>query len=94
MEKNILTLNLKKEYFEQIKAGSKVEEFRECRDYWEKRLSKEFDEIHIKLGYPKRGDTSRVLKFLWNGYKVKKIIHPHFGDKKIKVYAIDLSKRK
>jgi len=93
MEKNILTLNLNKKYFEEIKVGSKVEEYREVKEYWKKRLSKEFDEIHIKLGYPKRKDHSKLLKFLWNGYKVKEILHPHFGDKKIKVYAIDLSKK-
>lgn len=33
-----LILNLRKEYFEQIRAGEKVQEFREVKEYWTKRL--------------------------------------------------------
>lgn len=89
----ILTLNLKKEYFEEIKNGTKLEEYREVREYWTKRLSKEFSEIHIKLGYPKKGDQSRTIKFKYNGFKIKKIRHNHFGENEIKVYAINLDER-
>lgn len=91
--KKILILNLKKQYFEEIKNGTKLEEYREFREYWTKRLSKEFQEVHIKLGYPKRGDESRTIKFKWNGFKIKEIRHNHFGENKIKVYAIDLNEK-
>lgn len=93
MKKRILSLNLKREYFEAIKLGKKREEFREIKEYWTKRLTKNFDEVHIKLGYPLTGDGSKIIKFEWNGFKVKEIEHQHFGNKKIKVYAIDLSKK-
>jgi Zn/Cd-binding protein ZinT len=86
----ILTLNLKREYFEAIKSGVKKEEYREIKEYWTKRLNKEFTEIHIKLGYPKATEEDKILKFKWNGFKIKEITHKQFGNNKIKVYAIDL----
>lgn len=90
----ILTLNLNKKYFEEIKTGIKLEEYRVVKKYWEKRLMKEYTEVHIKLGYPPKGDLKRTIKFKWNGYKIKEIIHPHFGNIKTLVYAIDLSERR
>lgn len=69
VELRILHLPLKTRWFNDIKAGTKTEEFRRVTDYWRKRLEgKDYDEIHIKLGYPKRGDESRTIKRKWNGY--------------------------
>lgn len=86
----ILTLHLKAEYFNAIKDGSKLKEFRLCTGYWKKRLDKEYDEIHLKLGYPKRGDASRTIVKKWNGFEVEKIKHEHFGKKAVEVFAIDV----
>lgn len=84
-----LTLNLKKEYFEQIKSGIKTEEYRLCTPYWSKRLEgKSFDKIIIKLGYPKNSELEKIMEFEWKGYKKKKITHKHFGNVPVKVYAI------
>ena len=91
--KKILILNLKKQYFEEIKNGTKLEEYREIKEFWTKRLSKDFSEIHIKLGYPPKEDNTRTMKFEWNGFKIKEITHPLFGEEKIKVYAINLDKK-
>ncbi len=88
-----LRLPIKKKYFEQIRDGTKTEEYREYKPFWKKRLlNKEFDQVHITLGYPKVGDLSRVLVFPWNGFQVKEILHPEFGPGKIKVFAIKLEK--
>ncbi len=46
-----LTLHLKKEWFDKIKSGKKKVEYRECKDYWNKRLNKPFDKIIFKNGY-------------------------------------------
>lgn len=89
---NILTLNLNKEYFDEIKIGIKKEEYREVKDYWNKRLSKKYDYIVIKCGYPNAADISKELWFKWNGFIKKKIIHKHFDNKEIEVYAINLDK--
>lgn len=89
---NTLTLNLNKEYFNEIKSGIKKEEYREVKDYWDKRLSKKYDYIVIKCGYPNVADISKELWFKWNGFIKKKIIHKHFGNKEIEVYAINLDK--
>lgn len=91
--KKILTLNLERKYFEEIKKGKKIEEYREYKEYWKKRLEHNFSEVHIKLGYPPKGDLKRTIKFKWNGYKIKDITHPHFKNKITIVYAIDLSER-
>ena len=91
--KRILHLNLKTKYFEQIKAGEKTEEYRLFNSYWCSRLDfRTYDEIHILRGYPKKDDLSRRLIFPWNGYEIKKITHPEFGDKPVTVYAIRLHK--
>ena len=52
-----LTLPLKGEYFDAIKAGVKLEEFRAATPYWRRRLEGQgFDQIELTRGYPKRGD--------------------------------------
>lgn len=87
----VLTLNLDKIYFEQIKKGEKVEEYRECKPYWDKRLnSKEYDVIAIKLGYPKADDKSKVLYFKYEGFIIKNITHPKFNNIPVDVFAIQL----
>lgn len=88
-----LVLNLKKEYFNDIKNGVKKEEYRLCNDYWKKRLeNKKFDNVIIKMGYPKNTDLDKILVFPWNGYIIKNIKHKHFGDETVKVYAIQIHK--
>jgi hypothetical protein len=37
-KKSIITLNLKRKYWEQIRDGEKKFEYRENKDYWRKRL--------------------------------------------------------
>jgi hypothetical protein len=87
-----LRLNLKGCYFDAIKAGTKTHEYR-LAEKWENRLAgKTYDEIHLLRGYPKRGDESRILRRAWNGYTIEMIQHPHFGDKLVRVLAIDVTK--
>ena len=90
----ILHLNLKKEYFDDIKNKRKLFEYREDNEYWRKRLvNVDYDEVHFKLGYPKSDDTSRIIKRKYLGYEPRAIRHKHFGntgatDKQIEVFAI------
>lgn len=88
----VLTLPLKREYFDAIRTGSKLEEFRLCTEFWRKRLAgRTYDRIELTMGYPKAGDQSRRLSRAWNGYQVRTITHPHFGGAPVEVYAIDVS---
>ena len=48
-----LTLVVKKKWFDKIKSGEKTTEYREAKDYWNKRLNKEIDTIIFKNGYQK-----------------------------------------
>lgn len=90
-----LHLNVKGIYFDQIKAGTKIAEFRLANEYWRKRLhQQEYRWVFVKRGYPKRGDTSRILKFPYRGYSEEKIKHPHFGNKFVNVFAIELRRDK
>lgn len=83
-----LHLNLKGEYFDQIKAGTKPFEFR-LASKWAKRLAgKVFDRIWIKRGYPKAGDAERIIERPWRGYELQTITHPHFGAEPVQVCAI------
>jgi len=84
-----LTLNLKGEYFDQIKAGAKTEEYRLCKPFWAKRLEgRQYDQVVILKGYPPKDDITRRLVFPWNGFAVKTITHCHFGSEPVTVYAI------
>lgn len=87
-----LTLHLKREYFEQITSGKKVEEYRLVTPYWQKRLEgREYERVIICMGYPSRGDTSRRIVCPWRGIERKTIVHPHFGPEPVDVYAVRLT---
>lgn len=71
-----LTLPLKKKWFNMIKSGEKLEEYREVNRYWISRLVAamvpftgtvlsftNFDTLVFTLGYPKSDDTERRLVF-------------------------------
>ena len=85
----ILTLNLKRLYFDEIRSLTKSFEYRLCTPYWKKRLENQvFDEIVIKLGYPKSSEESKILRRPWRGMEIQTITHPFFGPEPVTVYAI------
>lgn len=89
MTKKILKLPVKRKYFEQIKAGSKKHEYRLQTEYWMKRIvGQVFDEVHITLGYPKKGDPERTIVRPWKGFTWQTVLHEHFGNEPAEVYAI------
>lgn len=83
-----LHLNLKREYFDAIKAGTKIFEFR-LASKWLKRIDgKQFDRIFIKLGYPQASDSARIIERPWRGFERQTVTHPLFGDAPVDVLAI------
>jgi hypothetical protein len=87
----VLTLPLKAEYFNAIKAGTKTVEYRLTTPYWRKRIEgKEFDLVQLTLGYPERDDLSRRLYCEWQGYTIETIQHTHFGTEPVEVFAINV----
>lgn len=89
-----LVLNLKGEYFDAIRDGTKLEEFRLRTPYWEKRIkNKTYDTVIIRRGYPKSGDANREIVVPWRGYREISLEHPHFGLGAKEVYAIRVSDR-
>jgi len=88
-----LVLHLKRKQWEQIRDGIKVYEYRRATDYWKKRLvGREYDEVHLLLGYPKRGDTSRLLRRRWNGVATGvHVLCEELGDKFVRVFGINVS---
>ncbi|WP_259641299.1 ASCH domain-containing protein [Pseudomonas cannabina] len=86
-----LTLALKGEYFDAIKAGTKVEEFRLVTPYWRKRIeNRAYEWIELTKGYPKREDAARRLILPWQGFRVLTLTHPHFGPSPVEVFAINV----
>lgn len=86
---NPLVLPVKREYFEQMRDGTKLAEYRLCTEYWRRRLlGRTYDSVVITLGYPKKDDAARRLVFPWRGYKVETIQHKHFGPDPVTVFAI------
>lgn len=94
MKKRTLTLPLKREYFDAIKSGKKLEEYRLCTPYWTKRLEgKTYERIMLTLGYPSTNDHKRRIVKPWAGFARKTITHPHFGAAPVEVFAIDVSQK-
>jgi len=92
LKTKILNLNLKGCYFDEIKAGTKDEEYRLVTPYWIKRLeNRDYKGIVIKKGYPKNDDLSRIITRPWRAYTIKTITHPHFGSEPVKVFAIKVN---
>lgn len=86
-----LILNVKTEYFNDIKSGKKKYEYRLQNEYWNKRLSgKIFDKVIIRRGYPKAGDSEREMIFPFRGWFITHVTHPHFGRYPVEVYSIIL----
>jgi hypothetical protein len=87
-----LHIPLKGEYFDQIKAGTKPLEYRETTPYRIKRLvGREYDNIVLTRGYPKRTDHERRLVLPYRGFKIRRITHEHFGTEPVLVFAIDVA---
>ncbi|MPT48284.1 MAG: ASCH domain-containing protein [Sphingobium sp.] len=93
MTSRTLNLPIKGEYFDQIKSGEKLEEFRLRTHHWCARLNKKYDHIVLMRGYPKGGGVEGETRLTrkWLGYIGKTITHPHFGPDPVKVFAIDVS---
>lgn len=84
-----LVLPVKGVYFDQIKAGTKTEEYRRVGQYWSKRLEYTTpDRVVITRGYPACDDAERRMVFPWRGFTVKTITHAHFGPEPVEVFAI------
>lgn len=95
---DILYLTLKKKWFDMILSGEKTEEYREIKEYWEKRLSvwddniflmhKEFDAVEFRNGYQK--DAPKFL------IECRRILIDYglttWGAPPNKVYVIQLGK--
>jgi hypothetical protein len=89
----ILHLTLTKKWFEMIASGEKLEEYRELKPYWVKRLTNElgcvkFDIIRFKNGYAKNAPSMDV-EFVetTTGYGKKE-----WGGEDAVVYKIKLGK--
>lgn len=89
-----LHLHVKTEYFNAIKSGEKLYEYRLANDYWAKRLnySRQYDSVVIYNAY-KPGPENR-LEFPWVVPQIEQRTHPHFGPHPVMVYAIPVSKAK
>jgi hypothetical protein len=88
MSPRILKMTLHKVWFAEIAAGKKLEEYREIKPYWTKRLAKEYDAIEFKNGYRSNCPVMIVEYF---GFEVKKILHP-ISNKPETVFALKLGK--
>jgi hypothetical protein len=68
----ILTLHLKETFFQEIRRGTKTEEYREATFYWRQHIQGEtFDVIEICNGYPRRGDVENRMWFRYEGYRIE-----------------------
>lgn len=87
-----LVLPVRKKWFDQIRAGTKTEEYRLVNDYWQKRLGGgDFSEIVVTHGYPRKGDAERRITFPWRGFTRKTVTSEEWGNEPVEVFAIKLA---
>jgi len=56
-----LCLTLHREFFDAIVAGTKKTEYRESKDYWQRRLvGRTYTEVHFRNGYATKAPFMRV----------------------------------
>ncbi len=86
-----LHLAVKKKWFDQIKAGTKILEYRLDNDYWRKRLiNRDYDKLIITLGYPKKEDQERRIELEYYGYTMKTVVSEEWNNEPKRVFAIFL----
>lgn len=57
----VLSLNLYREYFDAIQAGTKKVEYRQNTAYWRRRLvGRKYHEVHFRNGYAPKAPFMRV----------------------------------
>jgi len=79
--RRVLKMTLQRQWFDEIRAGIKKEEYRELKPYWKTRIEgREYDEILFRNGYNSDSPTMRV-EYL--GYSI---------DKAEEVYVLKLGK--
>lgn len=84
-----LVLPVKRIYFEQMRDGTKLAEYRLATEYWRRRLlGRTYSRVIVTLGYPKADDSTRRLIYPWRGFARERIAHPHFGPDPVEVFAI------
>jgi hypothetical protein len=92
MKPRILTLRLKTIYWNQIAAGTKREELSLANPrYIRQLLSRDYDVIHLWLGYPPATEKKKLLCFSWRGARRIRRQHEHFGPEAVDLIAVDLS---
>lgn len=91
----VLDLPLKKKRYEMIESGEKNEEYRECKDYWYKRLIDQ-DELrpkpytHVRFRY---GYTNRTMLFKIDRITID-VGNPDWGAPTYPVFIIKFHKQK
>lgn len=86
----ILNLVLTFKWFDKIKSGEKVKEYREAKPYWNKRLGyKKYDLVKFQRGYAKNPET---MIFKINGIYLEQGL-PNDLNISDGVWAIELGER-
>lgn len=83
-----LFMTIKRQYFNEILAGTKKEEYRLVKPHWVKKLvGKEYSHIVFQNGYNR---NSPRLEVQYLGYEIKNIRHEFFGNEDVCVFALKL----
>jgi len=85
----VLHLTLKKQWFDMVESGEKLEEYREIKPYWDVRLAKNYDVIKFRNGYSKDSPVIIIeLNEVFKGFGLEKWGAPRSGP----VYILKLGK--
>jgi len=81
-------MTIKRQYFNEILAETKKEEYRLVKPHWVNKLvGKEYSHIVFQNGY---NHNSPRLEAQYLGYEIKNIKHEFFGNEDVSVFALKL----
>lgn len=83
----ILFLPLKAKWYDMIDSGVKLEEYREDKPYWQKRITDDKKYVRFSYGYTKKTMTFKIKNIR------KGIGNPEWGAPSYPVYIIKLGDR-
>lgn len=88
-----LVLHVYTRYFDEIKAGTKTEEYRQKTPKMRRALvGRTYSGIIICKGYPRLDDPERTIRFPWKGYREMTVSNTILGKGPIEVFAIRLER--
>ena len=82
---------MKPSWFEMVKGGDRLEDYRPYNEYWIKRIHRNFERVVCSMGF---GKNKSKFTLSFEGLEIRsESIHPEWGEPETTHFVIKLGKR-